>query len=668
MKIRILHIAISLIVCIYSVHGQELKVDNKRDSLLHLFQSTIDKLPTTEEKTEFLIKKLNARFYTLSRKAVLEFVDKVEGEIDRGESESVQYLWKLIDAYRYENENRFEDKISVLYECYDYYKATPGSSYFLQANYQLGELFFRTSKYESGLRHLREVFESLPGVQHPKYSIVTRKLARNYANLGQEKIGLDLMTDLISKYEARENFKWDRKHARHYMVKALILNKMGRTAEAIQTNEAALIKIKELDDIILLNNCKSGLARYYLSANQIAKAKKNGIEAFNHYEILKVNYPSMTESRLTLGRIYFAEGNYEESKRYFQLALETSRIHHRLLDESDAINGIISCNIKMEKDMESTYKQFESYKNIRDSLFNTDMANAVQDVQVKYETEEKENYIKSLNKQKLLVEESLRIAERNNILLGFLLLLLLLSALVVARLYNNRARSQKLLAQKNEFIEDSLEEKKLLLKEIHHRVKNNLQTVSSLLSLQSNFITDEKVLDALKDGQNRVQSMALIHQNLYQENDLKNIRVKSYYEKLIDRLYQSYDIDKDRIQLITDIDDILIDIDRIISLGLIANELIINVFKYAFPDDANGVLFVALKKDENKISLTIKDNGKGLNPKVLSDQNNSFGYQMVKAFCQKLDAVLSVNPENGTEINITIENIPSYEKSTNSRR
>ena len=658
LKVKVLFVAMFLALGVSNINSQRLISDAQRDSLLLSFQSSIDKFETDEEKTIFLNKTLKSRFYSLSRRTLLAFIDEKEKEIDRHASDSLKYLWKLIDAFRYEHENRFEDKAKVLYECYEYYKTTPGTSYLLQCNYQLGELFFRTSKYESAAKHLREALESLPGIEHPQHSVVTRKLARNYANLKQEQTGLDLMTDLISKYEARDNYKWDRKHSRHYMIWASILNKMGRTNEAIQVSEEALVEIKKLGDKILLNNCKSGLARYYLESNKIQKAKKFGIEAFNHYEILKLNYPSMAESRMTLGRIYLAEGNYRESKKYFEMALETAKTHHRLQTESNALYGIISCNLKLNEDLDSTYEKLETYRLLRDSLFNKDMANAVQDAEVKYETEKNENYIKRLNEQKQLTEDNLRIAKRNNFALGTLMLLLLIASLLLGKFYRNRVKSQKILDEKNQLIEKSLEEKKLLLKEIHHRVKNNLQTVSSLLSLQSNFIEDENVLEALKDGQNRVQSMALIHQNLYQENDLKNINTKTYFEKLISRLYKSYKIDRNRIQLITDIDEIPIDIDRVISLGLITNELISNVFKYAFPNDVKGSLLVALKNTENSLLLTVKDNGKGIDPSVLSEYNQSFGYQMITAFCQKLNADLNVESTNGTEINITMRNLP----------
>ena len=590
---------------------------------------------------------------------LLEFVAEVEKAVDRSESESVEHLWKLIDAFRYENDNKFEQKIRVLTECYNYYKTLPDSSYFLQSSYQLGELFFRTGKYESGLKHLREVVDALPGVDHVYYSSATRKLARNYSKLGKHEVGLDLMTKLIKDYESQPGFKWDGKQLRHYLIKALLLNKVGRTEEAIQLCETVLEKAEKLRAKIILNNCKSSLARYYLELGELEKAKKFGLEAYEHYEILKLNYPSMAESRMTLGQIYFAEGNYKVAKNYYEKALEIASDHHRLMNESHAINGIINCNLKLGVDTDLIYEQLEYYKSLRDSLFNTDMANAVQDVQVKYETEKKQIRIQRLNEQKALMEHNLQDAKRNNFLLLFLLLLLLISALALTKLYMNRVKSQKLLSEKNRVIEESLSEKKLLLKEIHHRVKNNLQTVSSLLSLQSDFIEDKKVLEALQDGQNRVQSMALIHQNLYQEDDLKNIMAKTYFGELIKRLYRSYNIDTSKIQLTTDIDDITVDVETIIPLGLITNELISNVFKYAFPKDGQGTLFVALKDSSEKLALTIKDNGKGMDPKVLSEDYSSFGYQMIRAFCDKLEAQLQIDVENGTEVSITIIKLPN---------
>ena len=182
---------------------------------------------------------------------------------------------------------------------------------------------------------------------------------------------------------------------------------------------------------------------------------------------------------------------------------------------------------------------------------------------------------------------------------GIGLLALTLFGGVIFSFYRSKRKSEKELAQKNEIISEALAEKELLLKEIHHRVKNNLQVISSLLYLQSDYIKDEKALSAIQEGRNRVQSMAIIHQNLYQEDNLTGIQVKDYFEKLTQSLFNSYKVQADQIELQLDIEAINLDVDTVIPLGLVVNELITNSLKYAFPENQAGYLKIALRSRIN---------------------------------------------------------------------
>ena len=211
---------------------------------------------------------------------------------------------------------------------------------------------------------------------------------------------------------------------------------------------------------------------------------------------------------------------------------------------------------------------------------------------------------------------------------------------------NNRIASQ------NQVISKSLTEKDILLREIHHRVKNNLQLVSSLLTLQGQSIDDKTARLAITEGKNRVRSMALIHQNLYNKENLTNISVKEYLEKLTQELFYTYKIDADKIKLKLDIQDLDLDIDTLVPLGLIINELITNCLKYAFPDNREGLLEVKLYKKEQQLVLNVNDNGVGY------DQNHtrssSFGSTLISALTEQLEGKLDIESGNGTNAAITI--------------
>jgi two-component sensor histidine kinase len=200
---------------------------------------------------------------------------------------------------------------------------------------------------------------------------------------------------------------------------------------------------------------------------------------------------------------------------------------------------------------------------------------------------------------------------------------------------------------KNNIIKQQAEELQTLMKEIHHRVKNNMQIVSSLLDLQSFSIEDTRASEAVKESRNRVQSMALIHQNLYNEGNIKGIQVQDYIETLAQNLFDSYNIQKDKIKLVTDIEKLNLDVDTMIPIGLIVNELVSNSLKYAFKEKQFGEVCVELKKNNNELMLKVHDNGNGFAEGWDKNTKHSFGYKLIKAFAQKLKAKLDVYNNNG---------------------
>ena len=208
---------------------------------------------------------------------------------------------------------------------------------------------------------------------------------------------------------------------------------------------------------------------------------------------------------------------------------------------------------------------------------------------------------------------------------------------------------------KNIIIQKQAEDLQTLMKEIHHRVKNNLQIISSLLDLQSLTIKDGQASEAVKEGKNRVQSMALIHQNLYNEGNIKGIIVHDYIHNLAQSLFDSYNIEKDKVKLTTDIDHMNLDIDTVIPIGLIVNELISNSLKYAFKNKSNGELSVVLKQEGNELLLRVQDNGNGFKSGWNSNGEQSFGFKLIKAFAQKLKGKLDVYNDNGACVSMRIK-------------
>jgi two-component sensor histidine kinase len=225
--------------------------------------------------------------------------------------------------------------------------------------------------------------------------------------------------------------------------------------------------------------------------------------------------------------------------------------------------------------------------------------------------------------------------------------LLLLLGFSVFTLYQKQKK-------KNKVIQKQATDLEVLMKEIHHRVKNNMQIVSSLLDLQSISIKDQQASDAVKEGKNRVQSMALIHQNLYSEDNLKGIKAKQYINNLLKNLCDSYNITGDKVKIDANIEDLNLDVDTMIPIGLILNELLTNAFKYAFNANTVGVLEIDLREEKKQLQLSVKDNGPGFPIEFDATTTKSFGLRMIRAFAQKLKAVVEIKNNNGASVHLAI--------------
>jgi PAS domain S-box-containing protein len=208
-----------------------------------------------------------------------------------------------------------------------------------------------------------------------------------------------------------------------------------------------------------------------------------------------------------------------------------------------------------------------------------------------------------------------------------------------------------------ETLKRSLDEKEILLKEIHHRVKNNLQIVASLLKLQSKYISDEHAIQMLRESQNRVHSMSLIHQKLYQTRDLSYVDFNEYISTVIMHLQHSFGILEDRVKVNINSKDIIMSIDNAIPVGLIINELVSNSLKYAFPNGSRGEINICLDFDNHSknYSLSIKDNGIGMSKDINIEKTESFGLSLVNLLVGQMEGDLEVLNSGGCEFRINFK-------------
>lgn len=207
-------------------------------------------------------------------------------------------------------------------------------------------------------------------------------------------------------------------------------------------------------------------------------------------------------------------------------------------------------------------------------------------------------------------------------------------------------------------LKKSLEEKEMLLKAIHHRVKNNLMVISSLLSLQSGYVKDGETREMFQESQDRARAMALIHERLYQFSNLKNINFGNYIQTLSKELLDTYSNDRAKIKLVIEVSQIMIDVDTAIPLGLILNELVSNAIKHAFPDGRAGYIRITLEKFQNDfLILEVSDNGIGFPNDLDMDKTESFGLKIVNTLVSQLEANLEIRSDRGTVFRVMLREL-----------
>src|SRR6202008_307216 len=194
----------------------------------------------------------------------------------------------------------------------------------------------------------------------------------------------------------------------------------------------------------------------------------------------------------------------------------------------------------------------------------------------------------------------------------------------------------------------SLKEKEILLKEVHHRVKNNMQVISSILNLQSSYVKDAYALNLLKECQNRVKSMAFIHESLYQTKNFESVNFSEYVTTLAKNLIHTYSVNTQKIKLILTLDKLFLNLDTSIPCGLIINEIISNSLKYAFPGNRDGIIFVNLKVVRNRVKIEAGDNGVGIPAEIDIKQTQTLGLQLVDTLIEQINGSLELDRTKGT--------------------
>ncbi len=508
----------------------------------------------------------------------------------------------------------------------------------------LATSYRESGQYEAGIKAcLRGIDIGLQLKRDDENGFFYNDLGDMYARLKQWKIS---NTYFQKAYETAVKTKFlpgQSVSLRNIAQNDLQLNELDKAYEIIYKTFA----------IDSLAHYSVGLCRSYILLGKIEEQKQNYASAIQYYESASeklINEASANDHAVVaqaLARNYFKLNKITEAGKYLTIANEKLKN----LQQTEITSENLRLNaeyLSRTKHFEEAYRFLSQYIHKNEKELTENISHQITGLNIQFETEKKENQINLLSTEKQLADQKLKDAHHQ-------ITLAILAASVFSILAYYVFWLWKKTRQQNRIIQKSLSEKETLLREIHHRVKNNLQFISSLLNLQARHVEDPKAQAVLKEGQNRVKSMALIHQNLYQEQNLTGIEVKKYLDVLIKNLFSSYNISPDRIKLASSIDPLHLDVDTMIPLGLILNELISNSLKYAFPSEKQGIITIVLKEENKNLLLEVRDNGIGISDHDKNQLGKSFGYRMINAFSNQLDADLKIVSGQGTDVILSIK-------------
>ncbi len=456
----------------------------------------------------------------------------------------------------------------------------------------LSNLFWKQSKFEKGLEYgLKSIaiFESI-GLNDLDYDFTLYLVGNNYLELKDQQKALDYYNRSIRMGEQYGFYN-------------------------------------NLSDVYI------SLADLYTYIGNYPQAHKAGLNAVKYSELLENNFMQM-RSWLSIGKIYNQQKNYTAAVESLQKSISIASVDfgdkyflHKAYEQlSKAYAG--------QNDFHKAYAAFEKHDQLEDSVFTVDASQRIAKLETEFEVAKKESTI-ALQDTQLKQQKNIQIF---GIVLGTLLVMFLL---FLYRTYMKNKQTNTILARQNK-------EKEFLLKEIHHRVKNNLEVVSSLLSLQSGQSNSKEVQDLMQENQNRVQSMSMIHQKLYQGENLATIEMKDYFMNLGNYTLDVFNA-REKITIDYNMDKLEIDVDIAVPIGLIVNELLTNALKYAFPDGRTGKIVISLFRNQHKLNLEVRDDGIGKS-NAYSLPESGFGTQLIQLLTIQLDGRMTQKTKEGTII------------------
>ncbi|MFD2936670.1 tetratricopeptide repeat-containing sensor histidine kinase [Spirosoma flavum] len=593
--------------------------------------------------------------------------------------------YNLLTSSIYLNQGLFEESIRSAQDAIDYFTKSHKLKSVARVYHNLG-LLYKTMGGDLRVRANLEKGRSyiLQAISINQALKANQNLAENYINLGI------IYEDLEDYERGKECFLKaiainDSIHAKPEAYR-VIYNDLGKNATVLGKYEEAIVYLNKALVINLELNRTSSLVHNYRNlstAYQLLKKPDQAIhygeKAITLVEVSK-NAPLTRSVYKMMSQMYASTGQYDKAYKY---AVQQKRIEDSLMniDKTRTIARLegqytlgkanelatIQANLALAKTREIA--RIESVKEREIAVIQADenrriaqikaitdveKTRAVAEVQAKYETQKRINQISILDHQNQLQTRQVQYMAGGLGLLGLLMSILVGQYWAIRRANGRLSVQNEIITSNSEQLVSQSDQLRTLMKELHHRVKNNLAIISSLLTLQANGLTDDKAVQALRKGQQRVQAMSLIHQRLYQTDRVTIVNIREYLTDLAESLMQAYGYESTNFDLQVDVTLRELDVDIAIPMGLIVNELITNSFKYAFADQERPLLRIKLDYANSAswsgITLEIQDNGPGMKAAdwQKSDNRTSFGKRLVVSLTEQLDGRFELITQNGT--------------------
>ncbi|PHN04960.1 tetratricopeptide repeat-containing sensor histidine kinase [Flavilitoribacter nigricans] len=549
----------------------------------------------------------------------------------------------------------------------EYFKQTDDQLQIAKAHDRVGKSLIELGRYKEAEQQLFEVIRIFENLNMPQ------RLGSAYASLNYlYRETKDYEQALIYGEKSLVLFEENPEEEEDLIEPLLGLIK---TYPEVGQAERALEKAQQVVDIIArahpeeynvhMANVRVWRGEVYVALEEYDKALD---DFYYSWEAIKRIVPSEEDAngwKGYIGNVLRLQRKYAEAIPYIKDCL----VHHleRNIQASDVIEDnqfwLAEC-YENTNQPDSALLYLSQAQTSQNNRLTGELAAVKNELRIKYDTDQKEE---TINSQQATIEQQAKI-QYLSFGVGGLLLALLGGGLFSYR--NNHQKNRQLqllnkdLVKTNQQLDERNAQNELLLKEIHHRVKNNLDIVSSLLELQSRQTKDKVAQSAMKESQSRVKSMGILHQKLFQGKNLVAIEMKDYFQKLSGHLLDAFDA-SEKVEVDFPMEPLELDVDTALPIGLIVNELMTNALKYAFPETANGRINLSLKSvDEQYLDLSIEDNGVGKLSEI-SSNGTGFGSQLVSLLTRQLEGVMKEYVANGTRISFRLKRVNPVAFSTN---